>query len=271
MEWASSEVVKVITYLLPGFLAAWVFYGLTAHPRREPFERVIQALIFTGIVQVITFGVRCAYLWAPGIDWGTWSKEADLSCSVITAFVVGLIFSVFANYGWLHSLLQWFKITKRTSFPSEWFSAFNGDKRYVVLHLTGQRRLYGWPFEWPDSGESGHFVLCDASWMIAETNEMVPIHAAEQIIVPVSSVTMVERLLKAEEMTASPEAVAEAEAKMTALYKKEEKNGKQSTRSLPAENRIAGTNGHAPEPNPASPGSSPAPTSQKIKKGKRRR
>ncbi len=47
MNLPSSEVLKVIYALLPGFVAAWIFYGLTAPPRQSPFERVVQALIFT--------------------------------------------------------------------------------------------------------------------------------------------------------------------------------------------------------------------------------
>ena len=50
MDWASGDIVSVIYYLLPGFVAAWVFYGLTAHPKASPFERVVQALIFTVVV-----------------------------------------------------------------------------------------------------------------------------------------------------------------------------------------------------------------------------
>ena len=53
MNWASSEVVGVLTFLLPGFVAAAIFYSLTSHPRPGAFDRVIQALIFTVIGQAI--------------------------------------------------------------------------------------------------------------------------------------------------------------------------------------------------------------------------
>ena len=55
MDFPGSEIVNVIYALLPGFLAAWIFYALTAHPKQGPFERVVQALIFTGIVQAVVF------------------------------------------------------------------------------------------------------------------------------------------------------------------------------------------------------------------------
>lgn len=48
-----SDIVAAIYQLLPGFVTAWIFYGLTAHPKTSPFERVIQALIFTLFVETI--------------------------------------------------------------------------------------------------------------------------------------------------------------------------------------------------------------------------
>jgi hypothetical protein len=278
LSWASSEFVAAITYLLPGFLAAWVFLGLTAHPRREPFERVVQAIIFTGVVHALNYGVE----WTLGeatawVTLGAWTHEVATCWLVVNALFVGILFSVFANYGWLHTLLQTVQFTKRTSFPSEWFSAFNRDKRYVVLHLEGDRRIHGWPEEWPDSGESGHFVLCDASWML-DNNEMVPIYADEQLIIPVSTVKMVERLKRIEEMVACVEQVRSAEQRITALYQKESQHGQQSPRPVSktehAANGAARPNGETAaatnhSTTPAAPTS--AASTQKLTRRQRRR
>ena len=64
MELPSRETLSLLFFLLPGFVAAWVFYGLTAHPRKDTLERVIQALIFTVIVRACVIGTRKAWwLW----------------------------------------------------------------------------------------------------------------------------------------------------------------------------------------------------------------
>ena len=47
MSWASSEAVAVLIFLLPGFVAAAVFYALTSHPRPGEFARVVQALVLS--------------------------------------------------------------------------------------------------------------------------------------------------------------------------------------------------------------------------------
>lgn len=46
VNWASGEVVGVFTFLLPGFVAAAVFYTLTSHARPGAFGYVVMALIF---------------------------------------------------------------------------------------------------------------------------------------------------------------------------------------------------------------------------------
>ena len=45
--------MAVLTFLLPGFVAAAVFYSLTSHPKPSNFERVVQALIFTIVVEAV--------------------------------------------------------------------------------------------------------------------------------------------------------------------------------------------------------------------------
>ena len=47
MDIPDQSVITVLTYLLPGFITAALVYSLTPSPRPIPFERVVQALIFT--------------------------------------------------------------------------------------------------------------------------------------------------------------------------------------------------------------------------------
>ena len=53
MSWANSEIVSVFIFLLPGFVAATVFYSFTAYPKPNEFGQVVQALVFTMVGQVI--------------------------------------------------------------------------------------------------------------------------------------------------------------------------------------------------------------------------
>ena len=55
MDSLTNDIVVILQYLLPGFLAAWIFYGFTSHPKPSQFERVVQALIFTLIIHLAVF------------------------------------------------------------------------------------------------------------------------------------------------------------------------------------------------------------------------
>ena len=183
MTFPSSEIVGVINALLPGFLTTWVYYALTAHPKKGSFERVIEALIFTGIVQVIVLLIqKTLFILGKVYTLCSWTSQSSFVLSIVIAVLLGIVFSLFANKDWFHKFLReskWFKciggVTSRTSFPSEWFNAFNKSKRYITLHLVGDRRLYGWPCEWPDHPDSGHFVIMEPEWLL-DDNRRIPVH-----------------------------------------------------------------------------------------------
>lgn len=260
MEWTSSEVVGIITYLLPGFVTAWVFYGLTAHPRREPFERVVQALIFTALIQATIPGVRILLEWASQyVVLGVWSREVAVVWSVVNAVLLGVVFSLIANKNWCHKLLWHCGITKRTSYPSEWYSVFNKKGRHVILHLEGGRRLHGWPEEWPDSGDSGHFVIDKPTWLL-ESNEEAPLHAVEQLVIPAKCVEMVEIMKFPDEITATADQMAATEQTLVNLRLKGSNDGKQVSTTNAEAGRQSGPNGQAALPAAAPTANLPAPT-----------
>ena len=222
MDLVDSEIVGIIYQLLPGFIAAWIFYGLTAHQPKSPFERTIQALIFTAFTQalVIPLGSGLKMVGNRYFSLGNWDKDAAFITSVIIACGLGLCFSVCANKNFLHKrLADW--ITKRTSHPSEWFSAFNTDKRYIYLHLTGGRRLFCWPTEWPDHPGVGHFVVEEAEWIL-DDNTRVPLYLTKRLLIAAKDVEMVEFEKNDAERQHSAEDQNEAEKILTALHLKKE-------------------------------------------------
>ena len=195
MNLVANEVVSVLVFLLPGIVAAAIFFSLTSHPRPREFERVIQALIFTLIGQAIIaagllFGV-------PPLD-----RRWELLVPVLIAMAIGLIAAGVSNHDLAHRVLRYIGFTKETSYPSEWYSAFaRNPDCYVVLHLKGERRLYGWPVEWPSHSDQGHFRIAEGEWLIDDKRQ--PATGVSAILVPASEVEMVEflRIVPADEIT----------------------------------------------------------------------
>ena len=190
MQWASSEVIVVLVFLLPGFVAASVFHSLTSHPKLSAFDRVIQALIFSLVAQALTSIVSLRF---PEGTQG-WMTEWQLVFSVGIAAVIGLIAAVVSNHDLLHRPLRFLKLTRETSHPSEWSSSFSRESCYVVLHLEGRRRLYGWPEEWPNESSKGHFRIAEAEWLVEDKDgqERVVAKGVSAILIPADQVEMVE-------------------------------------------------------------------------------
>lgn len=64
MDGLVKEVIPLLQYLLPGFLAAWIFYALTAFKRPDTFGQIVQALIFTFVIQSLVVGLGSLLLLA---------------------------------------------------------------------------------------------------------------------------------------------------------------------------------------------------------------
>ena len=187
MEELGKIALDFLQYLLPGLLSAWIFYAFTTWPKPDQFERIVQALIFTLIVRTGTFPVKLLLSVWPIFKW---DASSELVTSTVIAVLVGVVFSYFSNNDKFHAFARKLSITKETSYPSEWFGAFAENVTYVVLHLDGERRLYGWPVEWPSASDRGHFLMKDASWLLDK--EQLPVKGVSGILIAAKEVEFVE-------------------------------------------------------------------------------
>jgi hypothetical protein len=194
----SKDVIAILQYLLPGFLVAWVYYGLTSHPKPSQFERVVQALIFSLVVRVFVFLERSALEHIS--QWRTfllWDSDVDLVASLATAVVLGLSFAYAVNTDGFHKFIRNRGLSKRSAHPSEWCGTITNYPSYVVLHLKDERRLFGWPEVWPSDPEKGHFFIVMASWII-DDGKTVELDTVEGLLIDVRDVKWVEFLKKPE-------------------------------------------------------------------------
>jgi hypothetical protein len=229
----NKDIIQLVYDLLPGFVAAWVFFGLTAHPRRDVWERVLQALVFTAIIRVFTLWLRWWLLWIGEhvFTLGEWTDSVETVWSMLLAIVFGLVTAWIANNDVIHRWLREGKgvrelsITKKHSYASEWVSVFQREGRFVVLHLKDKRRLQGWPREWPDASGNGHFVLQCVHWLTrGESGTVsVPVPQVQAMVIPYEMVAWVEILTADEERHLTPEQISEAQLPIfAALTKKSE-------------------------------------------------
>lgn len=251
MEGISAEIVGVIYQLLPGFIVAWIIYGLTAHLKPSSFERIVQALIFTVFVRTIVLVIKSFAMFAGKniFSFGPWNEEVEFIWSITIAITIGLFITwcvnndfplfLFRTDGkerchkklkWINKILSQIKLTDKTLHPTEWYSAFNSEPRFVVLHLTGERRLYGSPKQYPDDPKSGHFLIEEPEWLL-DDGSSAPLFTVKQMLIPASDVQQIEFIKNQPEITASEEELANATKLLTDLYKKEGENVDQCTQA----------------------------------------
>lgn len=181
---------------------AWIFYSLTSHKIPTSFERVIQALIFTLIVQVLVSAQKkiLLYFGQTLFSLGEWTKNSELVASLLTAVCLGVLAAYIVQSDLLHRLFRQLGVSSRSSQPSEWHGIFSKNLLYVVVHMKDGRRLFGWPSEWPSDHERGHFFITSPSWIIdkEERKEEIPLNQVEGILLDVKDVQWIE-LIKRQE------------------------------------------------------------------------
>lgn len=199
----SSEAVALLTFLMPGFIAAWVFYGLTSHPKPSQFERVVQALVLTFIVYALALVVQ-ATLELVGRAWalGVWSAKSHTFTSVVLALLLGAGLANAVNRDSFHTWLRSRGFTSRTSHPSEWFYILSQKPAFVILRLLDGRRLYGWPKEWPIERDRGQFYIQLPSWIGEEGND-IPLPQLDGILIDAKDVHWVELMQMPQEAQAN--------------------------------------------------------------------
>lgn len=190
----SLDLVGVLWFLLPGFVAMWVFAGLASYPKPSQLQRLVDALIFTAFAQAATIVVRALLVAIGRLHpiFGPWREGADEAWSVLLALLIGIVAAAIANHGFAHKLMNFLRVTRLTGFPSEWYGSFDAlsPDHWVILHLRGERRLYGFVREWATGSKEGHILLSHVEWL--GTPKTPGSNDENRILVPVKDVSFVE-------------------------------------------------------------------------------
>jgi hypothetical protein len=187
----SSDVIALIDFLVPGFVVAWIYFGMTSHRASSQFERIVQALIYTAMVRVLVAAEKAlAFRLGEWRSLGTWTLQSELVASLLTALGLGIIAATAVNHDVVHGALRRVRMTKRTGHPCEWFGIFSDHPRFITLQLKDASRVHGWPAVWPETAAHGHFFITNALREVAGTQQ--DLSHLEGLLVSAAEVAYVE-------------------------------------------------------------------------------
>ena len=185
----TSEVVSVLMFLLPGFVSAGIYNSLISRPVSDGFQVVVRAFIFTMFVQLFAIPVlELSRLYE-------WSFLSSVTWEIVVLAFVSVAIGIASAHAWnkdyIHRLLRHWNVTVESSYRSAQYSAFAFHRDcYVVMHLKGGRRLYGWPGEWPSRPDNRHFLIEECEWLVDD--DRTPAKGVSHILIHESEVEMVE-------------------------------------------------------------------------------
>lgn len=185
----TSEVVSVLMFLLPGFVSAGIYNSLISRPVSDGFQVVVRAFIFTVFVQLFAIPVlELSRLYE-------WSFLSSVIWEIVVLAFVSVAIGIASAHAWnkdyIHRLLRHWNVTVESSYRSAQYSAFAFHRDcYVVMHLKGGRRLYGWPGEWPSRPDNRHFLIEECEWLVDD--DRTPAKGVSHILIHESEVEMVE-------------------------------------------------------------------------------
>ena len=204
-----TEALELMQYVFAGLVASWVYYGLTPYKRPTPFERVVQALIYTAAIRLLAeFAVAAVGegFWAESVADAEGGKKLAATSALVLALslALGFVLALAANNNWPHKWLvrfppEWLDRVPPEGKWMEWLWKITGQSthdnnlsyametrngEYVVLVLKNGRRIYGWPESWPDHPDEDFFLLVAYEWLPGPRDDADAVAAANEKIHP---------------------------------------------------------------------------------------
>ena len=173
-----ADALGIFLVLLPGFACAYIAQYLSVRRKHSDLDKVIEALLFSVILYVVTlpfFGNTLPASWhevasAPGtyqvvIRWGQFSTLA------VAAVGLGILYAANINQDWLMSLFRYLHVTERTARSTIWNDVFQEIGGAVQVGLAGEIKVIGWLRYYSDEADESSIFLEQAAWIDRDGKE----------------------------------------------------------------------------------------------------
>jgi len=168
-----AEALGILLVLLPGFAAAYLVQLLAARRKQSELDKVVEALIFSLLLYLITLPV---FGYALPITWRADTGQISivwlhLFVLALLAVVLGAIYAASINHNWLTAPFRRFKVTERSARSSVWNDVFSDIQGFVQVGMLDGKTAIGWIRKYSDEDEEHVLFLEEAAWVDSEGNE----------------------------------------------------------------------------------------------------
>jgi hypothetical protein len=173
-----AEALAILFVLLPGFLCAYITQSLAVRRQQTDTEKIVEALIFSLVLYLITlphFGFTLPIHWQD-VGHGVFQVVADYP-HLITLFglslALGTLYAANINHDWLMGLMRWANVTERTARTSIWNDAFQEISGWVQVGFDDGTQMRGWVRYYSDEAGDSSLFLERAAWIDGEDREEI--------------------------------------------------------------------------------------------------
>lgn len=161
----SLDAIRVLSFLIPGFIASKVFDVLFERPERSEFGRIVEALIFSMLIYTAyapIMGISPVRIEDENTRQLLYSPAGFALLVSLSVIIPGILAGVATNgiHIWIARKLR---LTNRTGKNSVWLDVFESKKNFVEINLKDGRVFRGWP-EYVGS-------RCDEQWIYLHNPE----------------------------------------------------------------------------------------------------
>ena len=116
MNWIAEDAISLLMFLAPGLVVVGIFRSLTSIPPPSVFDQVVQALIFTIIVQTACGGIVELFERIFGESDASWTTPYPPHLSFPIAVALAVLLAATYGNDAIHRRLRRLRITRETSF-----------------------------------------------------------------------------------------------------------------------------------------------------------
>ncbi|HEX2253601.1 MAG TPA: DUF6338 family protein [Thermoanaerobaculia bacterium] len=163
------EALSILVVLLPGFLSSALLDHVVVRRGRDNVQRVVEALVFSFVIYAVLLIVLGPPVHPLPMTAGELARfplsrvfvGGSLLLSILLPSLLGLLITT----DWHMKLLRRLRVTNKTSRETTWLDVFSEQQRYVIVNLSGNRRVFGWPMYFSSNRDEGLLYLYDPAWV----------------------------------------------------------------------------------------------------------